>query len=238
MKRLVPAVFLLASLAVACGSEDEKPSPGGEGGSGGTGGTGPAAPTFAGLDEVRFAAPSTAQLFWLPATDAETPASEIEYRISVWASDPARVDAAPDTYDFLGSVDTDCNPRCRYNYGGLAAGDVRWFAVEAIDADGMSAGGQLVVPGAILAAPVVDQIEPATADVGTLVVVQGQNLLDERIGDDGLTLGGKPIDREFVQAWDNRAIRVLVPAGHGSGPLELKVTTLGGSATGTLTVNE
>ena len=94
MKRLVLAVSLLAALAVACGGEEEpKQEDKGAGGAGGGGGGGPVAPTFAGLEEERFATPNTAQLFWMPAEDVETPASELTYKILVWSDDPSKNDA-------------------------------------------------------------------------------------------------------------------------------------------------
>lgn len=244
MKRLAPAVLLLAALAVACGGEDEKPNrnhggAGGDGGSGGSGGTiEPQPPTFAGLDEARFLSPDTAQLYWLPAEDVETPGAELTYKVLIWANNPAAQSADPQAREYLGNVETDCNPRCRYNYTGLTPGDVKWFAVEVTDADGMSAGRANVRPVVIEAQPVIDQVVPDTADVGSVVMLQGNFFLDERLSADSLVLNGRPVDPAFVESWDNRAIRMLVPAGHGSGALTLEVKTPGGSATATLNVNE
>ena len=71
-----------------------------------------------------------------------------------------------------------------------------------------------------------------------MVTRVGSNFLAERTSDDALTLGNKPVAPEFVLRWANQTIELFVPSGHGTGPLEVKVKTLGGEATGTLTVIE
>ena len=241
MKRLAPVVFLLAAFALACGSAEEKAPPaggaGGSGGEGGSGGVGIAPPTFEGVDEVKTSGLDTAHIFWKLADDVETPAAELTYQILVWQNEPTDGAAPDDTYDFGGNPETACSTRCRYNYSALAQDGVKWFAVEVTDADGMKAGRDKVLPAAVAGVPVIDRINPDTADVAGIVTIQGNHFLDERTSLDGLMLNGEPVDTEFVQSWDNRAIRLLVPASHGTGALELKVNTLGGSATATLTVN-
>jgi hypothetical protein len=238
VKRLVLAVSLLAAFAVACG-EDEKPpkEDEGAGGAGGAGGGGPVAPTFAGLEEVQNVSGGTARLFWQPAEDVETPAHELAYKIWVWTDNPAESDAEPRSYEWHQSVETDCVPRCRYNYP-LSQGDVNWFAVEVTDADGMTAGRDVVLPGADTVAPTIDTIDPDTADIGSVVTIVGENFLDERTFADSLVLGDKAVSPEFVQRWDNRSIELFVPSGHGTGAVEVVVKTLGGTVSGTLTINE
>ncbi len=236
MKRLAPVVFLLAAFAlVACGSDDQRSDPAGGGGTGGAGGAvGPTAPAFAGLAEVTSDGAGLAYLYWLPASDAETAAEEIRYKVWVWQTHPDG-GSTGDSYDWTQTIDR-CTPRCRWQFS-LGQDNVTWFAVEAIDADEMSTGLEVVVPATTnKAEPSITGVSPTSADVGDEVEVIGENFLDERTSDDALTLGGEPIEAEFITGWDTRRIRFVLPAGFASGAIGVK--TLNGTATAELVVNE
>lgn len=228
VKRLV-VIAAAALLVAACGSEDEnKQNQNHEDPT-------PQPPTFAGVDEVRSDAPDTAAVFFLPATDDLTPAEELQYKVHIWETNPASGDVTSQTRDVPAATLSNCAPRCRWNYTGLLQNDVKWFAMEVTDGDGMKAGiekvGPAVIPGG---APHIDSISSSTVAVGDTVQLSGGFFLSERLGDDSLTINGEPIPATFIDHWDNVSIHFRVPNGMDSGTLAVK--TPAGEAQESLTI--
>lgn len=231
MKRTLFSICLLACLALACGSEDDGPdrvlNPGGAGGGGGD--PGPQPPDFEGIAEVFWDdEQGSARVSWQPATDDDTP-EEIAYTILTWEDHPD-LGGTPRRFEWPGDPTT-CVPACRYRLSTLVAGNVTWVAVEARNADGLTAGSDKILPVvASTSAPNIVSMTPTTAIVGvTEVTLTGANFFDERTSEDGLTLNGKPIDPRFVEVWSTNRIRFVVHAGLESGPVEVR--TLVGTAT-------
>ena len=243
MRLLTVVAVVLASTALACGSEEPRPPLENTGGSGGD--PGPSAPAFDGLASVEYdSSTSSARLSWLPAEDVETPKEELGYQVWVWAENPCNgfdctgLDGAAsggDSYAWTQPLEN-CSPNCRYSYT-LVSRQVTWFAVEVPDADGMSSGIEKVLPAVGAppdAQPTIVRMEPTSVQIGDEVTITGSNFFDERSALEGLTLAGEAIPASFVSEWNNDRIKFVVPLGSTSGVVGVK--TIMGEVTAELEV--
>lgn len=237
----------VAAIAACAGEEEPTPKPGPP--------DAPAAPSFAGLEEVRNTPDSeaTVVLSWRPAEDDHTPAAELHYAIRVWATDPRRggegTELSP-TDVTEQTVEGACAP-CTYRYDPPTTNTVWWFAVEVTDRDSVhapgagaggsgaagaaqdhSAGADVVLPGARkVDAPAFLPVwsDFNSASVGGKVNLLGSRFLDEPSGEGALKLNGVAVPPESILVWSNQLIELQIPEGATSGPVE--VTTLFGTAT-------